>query len=203
MIRQLIGINTTPLALEHNLKKASLNIEQPRAELEITTDIPKPDIKTDPIKVKIDYTDMNESLDYYKPVALAKKNAQEGMQAAAEATANICIQGRQMMESMGAAWPSIALQRGNFHGMEDLETVYIPKRPEISWHGTGQVSVRWSDPRRDIKFTPHTKANITYNPYSLDVSVRQWHNVQIAYQGTVSDVCKLNGEAMRKLNLKV
>lgn len=202
-MRQLLAISSVPLALEYNIKRASLNIEQPRAELNIETDIPKPDITSDPIKISIDHTATNESLDYYKPVALAKKNAQEGMQAAAEATANICIQGRQMMESLGAAWPDIAMRRGNFHGMEDLETVFIPARPEISWHGTGQVSVKWSDPRRDIRVTPHTKANITYNPYNVDVGVKRWNDVQISYQGTTSDLYKLNSEAMHKLNLKV
>lgn len=202
MRNNLLSINTMPLRLqmasplgEYSMHwvKASMNRNVQKSELSVSHD---------PMKLNIDYSETSASLGYYNPTQMKDKIVSESKQAVSRVTGEICQDGDKMMKTQGKAYADIC-QRRFVRDPYNLQQVFIPAKPTITWSGKGTTEVDFTPYRENIEWNVPLKPEVEYQVRKPEISVSQWHKVDIAYNGTISDVTKIGLEGVRKLYIEV
>jgi len=191
-VRQLLDIRPVNINLEYSYPLGQYKMHSPPAEITINRELPELSIKTDPIKVKIDYTDSNESLGIYSPVAFSEKSAQEGKQVMLEVTSQIGEDAKALTDAIGTqakgnVWADICKRKMN-EGDVELECAWVPRAPEISWEGGKSPEISFTPFKMDISWKVHLVPEIEYERGKSQFNVTQWNKVNIAYLGTDEDV---------------
>ena len=201
-MRQLLSVSTTPIRLEYNGSsgtRGQYNMRSPHASLDINLSRPELKVNAHPIKIHIDRREMYASMGVYLPEQFRRKTEQEAKEAVMETIGQTGDDARAMALTQGAAFESICQRKGGFNPVE-LETAYLPSvKPEITWEG-GEISdVSFSPFKMDINWVTHVFPDVEYKTGRIDISVSQWHKVNIAYTGTEDDVTVVG----KKLNFKI
>ena len=204
MVRQLLSMNTTPLRLNMNVKLGEFDMKSPKASWEVRNKKPELKVQSDPIKVKIDRRETYASMGIYMPDLFRRKTEQESKQIALETIGEIGEDWRTITESQGRAFFDVCLKNARFYNTVELVQNWIPSvKPNITWEGGRPTRVSFTPHKIDVRWETHERPQIRYNKGKNEVSVKQWHKVNVEYLGNTSDVIKLGTETAKKLNIKV
>lgn len=200
--RQLIGISTVPLRLQIGTPLGEYSMRQPKASMERSVQKAEMNVETDSMKVNIDYAETSASLGYYNHTKSRQKIVSESKQSVMKVIGETCQNGDKMMKTQGKAYADIC-QNKFLRGEYRLEQTFVPARPTITWTGTGTTKVEFTPYRQNISWDVPIKPEVEYHRRNPEISVAQWHKVDIAYNGTLSDVTKIGIEAAHKLSIQV
>lgn len=177
---QLLRIESVQARIKIESSRAALQIKSKRAQINIERTVNGFDIKTEAAKVLISNRGLRESIDALKPpMTFMKEIADNGIQAALDATADIVEKGNAMIKA-NTSIADIAASR-QIHSIETAID-FIP-------HSGPEISV--TQPVLEINYTPDkinidaeiSKPEVSYTPYELEISVLSYPEVNIEYLG--------------------
>lgn len=200
--RYLLGIGTSPLRLQIASPLGEYSIRQPKPSMQRSVQKSELNVKSDPMKVNIDYSEVSASLGYPNQTKLRQKIVGESKQKVLRVIGETCQNGDRMLKTQGRAYADIC-QSKFLRGEYRLEQTFVPERPTITWTGTGQTKTDFTPYRQEITWETHSKAETEYIRRKPEISVAQWHKVDITYNGTPSDVTKIGIEAARKFSMLI
>ena len=181
----LIEIKTVPIEIRMKTTSASLEYTRGTAEMEISRTEKGLDIKSRPIKLQVDTFEARSEM---TPTAMQSvdRAAQNGKQAAYEATATYAQHGKLMLNArLGQDMVSeIAREPIN----EDIQKSgqigldFVPKeRPNIDWeNGTMEIRYEMDKLNFDWKID---QGEFKFTPGDVEISVEQQPKVIIKYMG--------------------
>lgn len=183
-MESLIKITTIPISYELKINEARLERRSGTAELEISRDQGGMNIKSRPIKVKLDTFEARNSYVPTTSRAIAQA-AQDGKTAAYEATANFAKEGQLMLKTKigegGETLNQIFAQR-TAAPTGEFQLDFIPK--------TG-ANINWEDSSLLIEYQMDKlnfdwkigKGEVQFVPGDIELSVSQYPDVKIEYMG--------------------
>lgn len=179
----LIEIKTVPIEIEMKTTDAQWKYVRGSADLEISRDKGGMKIKSRPVKVNIDTFEARNSV-VPTPARSIANNAQEGHQAAYEATAAYARQGQLLLntrigEELVTKFASEAMTK-------DLKTnvgiKFIPTTgPEITWT-PAEMNIRYEMDKLNFDWRMN-KAQFEFTPGDIEISVKQRPEIHIEYVG--------------------
>ncbi len=176
----LIGIETTP---------AKLSIQQPKADIQMNTQHPKVEIHTEPVQIQIDQYECFAEAGLKNYLDLTREGAQYGYQQAMAGLERIVRQGNELADVHLDTNPIADQAEENAYQlyMHDFNMDTIPKsRPKIDFVG-GNVDIKAieGNPNMQVKVN---KPIVEYNPWKVDIYLRQKNSINIEYVGKKLDV---------------
>ncbi|MCI8453617.1 MAG: hypothetical protein HFE84_03250 [Lachnospiraceae bacterium] len=183
-MEQLLQITTIPIKYELKVKNASLEYHNGTAEVEISRNSGGMQIKSRPIRVKLDTYEARNSVVPTTKTQI-QRNAAEGKRAAYEATANFAREGRMLLKAKigegSEALGQILAQR-TARPTGQFQLGFIPTTgPEIDWEGP-ELSIEYQMDKLNFD-TKIQKGDIQFVPGDIELSISQYPDVQIEYIG--------------------
>lgn len=181
-MQPLIEIQTIPIEIQMKVTDARLEYARGTANLEISRDKGGLQIRSQPIQVNIDTFEARNSIVPTTMRSIEQK-AQQGRQAAYEATASISREGRMMMEATvdGQVIPNLARQ-AVLERPANLNIQFLPSTgPEISWSG-GELSVQYEMDKLNFDWRME-QMQFTFVPGDIEFTMTQRPDVVIKYVG--------------------
>lgn len=181
----LIKITTIPISYELKINEARLERRNGTAELEITRDKGGMQIKSRPIRLRLDTFEARNSV-IPTTARATKQFAEKGTQAAYEATAEFAKEGKIMLQTqIGEGGDTLhriftersAMPTGQF------QMAFLPSvGPEISWDDPSlSIEYEMDKLNFDLKVD---KGDVQFIPGDIELSINQYPDVKIEYIGS-------------------
>ncbi|MGM0843781.1 MAG: DUF6470 family protein [Bacillota bacterium] len=170
-----ISIQTTPGRIEIQQPPAELDIQQPKAIL---------DIETTPGRLTIDQTEAWADMNIKSVYRMAEEYAQEGQQAALDATGSSSQDGDELMmiENGGGAIASQAKRNGE-PPIYEFNIGWIPRHGSVKiQYDPASVKIN-AYPQEVINNTKVQKPTIEHVSSQIDVSLKQHQTLDIGFEG--------------------
>lgn len=179
----LIEIKTVPIEIQMKTTRASLEYTRGTAEMEISRDSGGLNIKSRPIKLKLDTFEARNSI---TPTTMrsVEQTAQKGQQAAYSATATYAQHGKLFLNArLGEdVVGRIASERTN----RDLELSsaleFLPKTGVNIQFEEGDIQIRYEMDKLNFDWKIDS-GEFKFTPGDIEISVAQRPNVIIKYVG--------------------
>lgn len=183
-MEQLLQITTIPIRYELKVHNASLELQNGTAEIEISRQSGGMQIKSRPIKLHLDTYEARNSVVPTTKTQI-KRNAEQGKNAAYEATANFAREGQLMLKTQigegNETLNQILAQRMTLPTGQ-AELGFLPTAgPEISWEAP-QLSIAYEMDKLhfDAKIQ---KGEVQFIPGDIELSIAQYPDIEIKYVG--------------------
>ncbi|MGD6804724.1 DUF6470 family protein [Rossellomorea aquimaris] len=170
-----ISIQTTPGKMDIEQPPAQVDIQQPKAIL---------DIETTPGKLTIDQTEAWADMNIKNVFRMTEENAEEGRQAALEATGSTAQDGDELMmiENGGGAIASQAKRNGE-SPIYEFNIGWIPRLGSVKiQYDPASVKID-ARPQEVINNTRVQKPTIEHVPSQVDISLKQHGTLDIDFEG--------------------
>lgn len=183
-MRPLIQITTVPISYELKIQKAQVERHRGSAQLQISREKGGLQVKSDPIKVKIDTFEARNSMIPTTPTSI-KQAAEKGKQAAYEATARWASDNHLMMKAkIGEDVAGQIAERDFMNNLKtgEFEMGFIPKAgPNIQWTDP-DITVRYEMDKLnfDLKIS---NGDFQFIPGDISLEITQMPDVNIEYIG--------------------
>ena len=181
-MKPLIEITTVPIQIEMKTTNAKLEYARGTVEMEISRDKGGLNIKSRPIRVNIDTFEARNSITPTLARSL-EQGAQNGQQAAYQATATYAQQGKLMMETrLGEEVITKFSRESLMKNVKDVGLTFLPSTgPEITWD-VGEMNIRYEMDKLnfDWKFG---EGDFKFTPGDIELTVTQRPEVIIKYIG--------------------
>lgn len=181
-MQPLIRIESVPIKLSFKTTPATFEMAQPHAQLTVTRSRGGFQMRSNPIRVKLDTFEARASTGFKSPRRSWDEFAQESVNAGYEATARIAEDGNMMMDvHIGAdVMQQIAYQR--MSKSIDTMMAFIPSQgPDIQWEG-GDFSIEFQMDKLNLDWQTH-RPEMTFIPGSIEITIEQYPDVVIEYIG--------------------
>ena len=179
----LIEIQTVPIEIQMKATNAHLEYARGSAQMEISRDKGGVQIRSQPIRVNIDTFEARSSV-FPTTAQHIQQGAQNGVQAAYEATAVLAQEGRMMMEAKidGTVIPEMARQ-ATMNPLLNLNITFLPTTgPDISWTG-GELSIQYEMDKLNFDWRME-QMQFTFVPGDIEFTMTQRPDVVIKYVGS-------------------
>jgi len=176
----LIGIKTTP---------AKLFIQQRKADVQMHTELPKVEIRKEPIRIQIDQYACFAEAGLKNVFDLTGENAEYSYRQAMAGIERIVRQGNDLADIHLNTNPIADQAEENAYELYVHEGNFdiIPKsRPKIDFVG-GDLDIRLKEGGTDMKVRVN-KPIIQYQPGKVEIYLRQKNSIHIEYVGKRLDI---------------
>lgn len=179
----LIEIKTVPIEIEMKTTNARLEYKRGVAEMEISRNDGGMNIKSRPIRVKMDTFEARNSLSP-TPMRSVVQAAQAGRQAAYEATATYARHGQLLLNAK--VGEELVTQFAAEPMQEEMNVNvgldFLPKGGvELDWEG-GEMQIRYEMDKLNFDWKVDS-AGFEFVPGDIEISVKQMPDVIIKYVG--------------------
>lgn len=180
----LIEIQTVPIEIKMTMKNASLEYTRGTAEMEISRDDQGGlNIKSHPIRLQVDTYSARDSV---VPDVMRnfERAADEGTQAAYEATAAYAQQGKLFLNAKVGedVVAQIAKQKVDEEAQVETRLGFLPEAPaDISWED-GEMEIRYDMDKLNFDWKI-SNGEFKFTPGDIQFSVEQLPDVLIKYMG--------------------
>ena len=178
----LIEIQTVPIEIQMKVTNAHLEYARGTAQMEVSRDQGGLQIRSQPIKVNIDTFEARNSI-VPTTARSIQQSAQQGVQAAYQATSVLAQEGRMMMEAKvdGEVIPQLARQ-SSLPPMANTNIQFLPSAsPELSWTG-GEMNIRYEMDKLNFDWRME-QMQFTFVPGDIEFTMTQRPDVIIKYVG--------------------
>ncbi len=179
----LIEITTVPIEIQMKVKDAKLEYTRGTAEMEITHTDSGLDIKSRPIRLRLDTFEARNSL---RPTAVRsiEQAARKGQQTAYEATATYAQHGNLLLDAK--VGQELVTQFSQETMDKNIKTNvgldFLPDTgPEINWE-EGSMQIRYEMDKMNFDWKID-KGEFKFTPGDIEISVSQHPDVIIKYLG--------------------
>lgn len=181
-MEQLLKITTIPMKYEVQVEHPKLLMKQSQPQSEINTTPGSFNMESKNIQVKLDTYEARRSLGCMSAADLCAEAAQQGQQAAQDATAQYVEMGNQMAQiQKGVSIPDVVYSK-LFSQSPTTQMVFLPSvGPQISWDSNNlNVEYTPADLNINWKINP---VDMEFVPGSYTINITQYPEVKIEYLG--------------------
>lgn len=178
----LIEIKTVPIEIQMKTRNATLEYSRGTAEMEVSRNDGGLDIKSRPIKLRLDSFEARNSL---RPTTMrsVEQNADKGQQAAYEATATYARQGNLFLNAK--LGQDVIGQIAKENASKDVKSLGLQFLPdpgvEVDWE-EGDIQIRYEMDQMNLDWKIN-KGEFKFTPGDIEISVAQQPDVIIKYIG--------------------
>lgn len=186
-MEQLIEIKTVPIEFEYKVQHAKLeyadstqpsyNLTRANGSFHVTHQYPR---------IHIDTTELRSSMNLKSVFRSTADAAEEGMQAAMEATSQIAEEGNALMNIQDGMDVATLIQNeamDQYQSSLDSITTAIPSVPaDISWD-PGQLSIQYNADKLAFDWRTSDKVEKSFTPAKIDFLVKQYAHIEFKYLG--------------------
>lgn len=179
----LIEIKTVPIEIQMKINDATLEYSRGTAEMEISRTEGGLDIKSRPIRLRLDTFEARSSLSPTTTRSV-EQAAQNGRQAAYEATATYARQGQLLLDAkVGQELVTqFAQEAQQKHVKTNVGLEFLPKTgPDIQWED-GAIQIRYEMDKMNFDWKVGS-GELKFTPGNIEISVEQMPDVIIKYVG--------------------
>ncbi len=180
----LIKITTVPIEYELKIEGARLERQMGSAEVEITRDEGRMQIKSRPIKVNLDTFEARASMTPTTAISVSQA-ADRGVQQAYDATAQFASEGKILIRGkVGAGTETInrILQQRTAPDTGQFQLGFAPSvGPDIQWEAP-DISIEYQMDKLNFD-AKIDNGNIEFIPGNIELSVTQHPTVTVEYVG--------------------
>lgn len=179
----LIEIKTVPIEIQMKTRNATLEYSRGTAEMEVSRSDGGLDIKSRPIKLRLDTFEARNSI-HPTTMRSVEENAGKGKQAAYEATATYAQQGNLFLNAkIGEdVVGQIARQSVDKHIKTELGMDFLPDPGvQVDWE-EGDIQIRYEMDQINLDWKI-SKGEFKFTPGDIEISVAQQPDVIIKYVG--------------------
>ena len=180
---QLLQIHTVPIKIEISVTHAKVDISSQQASFNLTRNRGALSIDHAYPKLSIDCAAMRSSMNQKSPLELTRDFAQQGIQAARDATARTAEERYAYLATQNKnAKPVCEMARSHIQHNVQLVSASIPSvRPQINWEPQ-QLKMQYEKDRLVYDWRAnHPEINAT--PGSVEFRVSQYPKTEITYIG--------------------
>lgn len=183
-MKQLLSIKTVPISFDFKINHYRCEINTESASYEMTRNKGGLSIiRNIPARLKMDTIEARASMGLLSGRQLVRKFAENGMEAAYNATANIAREGNMMMNYYTGASPmaEIAFQR-----MQDNISTGLGFIPSVSVNidcESQDFQMKYEADKIYFDWRINSKADINYIPGNIEYSVKEYPHLEIEYIG--------------------
>lgn len=182
-MEQLLKITTIPVAIELKIKNAKLEYSSNNVQLAISRNEGGLSIKSSPIKVNIDTFEARNSV---VPTAMRsiEQYAQQGKNAAYNATAQMASQGRLFLNAkIGEDVVGQIAAQSTPTTSADVGIKFLPSTgPDITWNDPN-VTIKYQMDKLNFDFKVDN-GDFNFIPGDIELIVTQHPDVRIEYVGS-------------------
>ncbi|MEG2144619.1 MAG: DUF6470 family protein [Oscillospiraceae bacterium] len=182
---QYLKITRVPIKITRSVEPLKIEtVTPPRATMNLSVKPSKLNISATPTKLKMDNFESLSAMSGKKSAAgLSRDFAEEGMQAASEATGEYTDIGNQLANigKKGASIPDIMRQKMNPDFIPTEINFVPPDGPNIDWEA-GNLSMDY-EPAVLTKEPQITPLEQKFTPSKINVNIEQYPEVKIEYVG--------------------
>lgn len=178
----LIEIKTVPIEIQMKTRNATLEYSRGTAEMEVSRNDGGLDIKSRPIKLRLDSFEARNSL---RPTTMrsVEQNADKGREAAYEATATYARQGNLFLNAK--LGQDVVGQIAKENASKDIKSLGLQFLPdpgvEVDWE-EGDIQIRYEMDQMNLDWKIN-KGEFKFTPGDIEISVAQQPDVIIKYIG--------------------
>lgn len=181
-MRPLLEIQTVPISIQYKTNPAQVERKNIKAEVEISRDKKGLSIKSRPIRLNIDSFEARNSI---SPTTMRKvaESAQEGKQAASDATAKISRDGN-MLVNIHLREDTIANLSAELTApvLPDFNIRFIPDKPlDMGWI-PGELSIEYEMDKLNFDWQT-MRGEFQFTPANIELTVNEYPRVVIEYVG--------------------
>lgn len=178
----LLQIQSVPISMEMHVQNAKLEMENPRATLDITREKGGWTISSEPIKVKLDTFEARSSAGMKSPRTAVEEAADRGVRLGYEAIGKIAEDGNFLMDIhlKGNTIPNLAAQSMDL----TLDTMigFIPSQgPDISWEGP-DLQMKYEMDKLTFDWRIN-RPQFTFIPGNIEMEIKEYPKVIFEYVG--------------------
>lgn len=179
----LIEIKTVPIEIQMKTRSATLEYSRGTAEMEVSRNDGGLDIKSRPIKLRLDSFEARNSI---RPTTMrsVEESADKGQQAAYEATATYARQGDLFLNAkIGQdVVGQIAKQNADKNIKTELGMEFLPDPGvKVDWE-EGDIQIRYEMDQMNLDWKI-SRGEFKFTPGDIEISVAQQPDVIIKYIG--------------------
>lgn len=181
MIQQLLDITITNAKCEYSTTNAKLTYNNQIAQSNMSTQKGEFRMSHDQLQIKMDMTEVKNSIGLKSICTLTKDNANEWKQLAKIGVAEKVQEGNNMANPHG-------LSIGEYLAKTSIETVetnigFLPEgRPKI-WFEGGDLNIKITPDKVNMNWDTHRKGEYTYTRGSFNYRLSQYPKCEINYIG--------------------
>ncbi len=181
-MKQLINITTVPIQYELKVQNARLEYKSSTAEVEISRDKGGMKIKSHPVKLNIDSFEARNSVVPTTRTSV-QQAAQEGKQAAYEATAQFGSEGQLMLRAkIGEDVLGQIFANRNQEPTGEFEMGFTPSAPVDIEYEAGDLIINYEMDKLNFDLRAENGA-VEFIPGDIEFSITQYADVRIEYVG--------------------
>lgn len=178
----LLKIQSVPISMKFHVENARLELEQPRATLDITRDRRGLTIESEPIRLKLDTFDARSSAGMKSVRTAIEEAASRGQQLGYEAIGRIADDGNFLMDIHLKQNTVGALAAKNMDLNLDTMIGFIPSQgPDMSWSGP-DLQMKYEMDKLTFDWRVNGP-NVTFVPGNIEVEILEHAKVIIEYIG--------------------
>lgn len=181
MIQQLLDINITNAKCEYSTDNARLEYHNQRVQCDVSTKKGEYKLSHDKLEIKMDMTEIKNSIGLKDPFTFNKDSAQEWKQLAYRGVSKIVQKGNNMANpnglSMGEYVAKISIKRLN------TNIAFLPEGdPKISFEGGG-VDINITPDKLNTNWDTHRKGEYDYIRGNFNYRLSQYPKCDVEYIG--------------------
>lgn len=178
----LLQIQSVPISMEVHVNNAKLEMESPRATLDITREKGGWTIASEPIRVKLDTFEARSSAGMKSTPTVIEEAAARGKRLGYEAIGRIAEDGNFLMDIhlKDHTIPNLAAQKMD----KSLDTIigFIPSQgPDISWEGP-DLQMKYEMDKLTFDWRIN-RPQFTFIPGNIEMEIKEFPKVIFEYVG--------------------
>lgn len=180
-MQQLLDINITNAKCAYNTTNAKLEYDNQLAQCDVTTQKGEYDISYDKLEIKMDFTEVKNSIGLKDVFTLRKDAVEKYKEIARKGTVKTVQMGNNMADPHGISIGKYFAKTSE----EKVETniAFIPEGDPEIWFEGGTVEINSSPDKVNMQWDTHRKGEYTYIKGNFNYGLSQYPRCDIEYIG--------------------
>lgn len=181
MIQQLLDINITNAKSEYSTNNAKLEYDNQLAQCDVSTQKGEYDISYDKLEIKMDMTEIKNSIGLKDLFTLNRDKAYEWKQLARNGVQKTVQEGNNMANphglSMGEYVKRTSIKKLN------TNIAFLPQGDPKIWFEGGGVKINITPDKQNTNWDTHRKGEYEYTRGKFNYALSQYPNCDVTYIG--------------------
>lgn len=183
-MQPLLRIQSIPINIEVSTKRAALRYAPELPGANVTRSRGKAEIRTEPARIQMDSYEMRASIGLKSAARLNQEHAQEGVNAANEATRQYAETGSQLRDNLVNGDSIAGVVAPKLMTTTETALAFLPSARTEMYAEGGTISFDYSMDKLTFDWNTQSRLQLEFEPGSIDFTIAQYPDLIIEYLGS-------------------